>query len=176
MTVAHVTCTLLKIKTNLKFWAIFLIYLLYIRTSSCNITLSLISWFTCVLFVRQIKAPVLLMLGGRDRRVSPHQGLELYKVLKSRASPVRYSKCSGIQKNLVFCFNCSKVLSIVHIVFDSNLLQVVVVCWRRTFSVQSGHAGQLLPKHSAVVVPASLNTHSHTNITNKHILYNKNTN
>uniref|UniRef100_A0A3P8V6W7 acylaminoacyl-peptidase n=1 Tax=Cynoglossus semilaevis TaxID=244447 RepID=A0A3P8V6W7_CYNSE len=37
----------------------------------------------------QIKAPVLLMLGGRDRRVSPHQGLELYKVLKSRASPVR---------------------------------------------------------------------------------------
>uniref|UniRef100_A0A3Q4BM22 Acylamino-acid-releasing enzyme n=1 Tax=Mola mola TaxID=94237 RepID=A0A3Q4BM22_MOLML len=37
----------------------------------------------------QIKAPVLLMLGGKDRRVSPHQGLELYKVLKSRASPVR---------------------------------------------------------------------------------------
>ncbi|TDH10810.1 hypothetical protein EPR50_G00078910 [Perca flavescens] len=37
----------------------------------------------------QIKAPVLLMLGARDRRVSPHQGLELYKSLKSRASPVR---------------------------------------------------------------------------------------
>lgn len=37
----------------------------------------------------QIKAPVLLMLGGRDRRVSPHQGLELYKALKSRGSPVR---------------------------------------------------------------------------------------
>ncbi|XP_054904602.1 S9 family peptidase isoform X1 [Poeciliopsis prolifica] len=37
----------------------------------------------------QIKAPVLLMLGGKDRRVSPHQGLELYKVLKSRGSPVR---------------------------------------------------------------------------------------
>ncbi|XP_072223271.1 acylamino-acid-releasing enzyme isoform X1 [Leuresthes tenuis] len=37
----------------------------------------------------QIKAPVLLMLGGRDRRVSPHQGLELYRVLKSRGSPVR---------------------------------------------------------------------------------------
>ncbi|XP_026224823.1 S9 family peptidase [Anabas testudineus] len=37
----------------------------------------------------QITAPVLLMLGGRDRRVSPHQGLELYKALKSRASPVR---------------------------------------------------------------------------------------
>ncbi|XP_026188666.1 acylamino-acid-releasing enzyme isoform X2 [Mastacembelus armatus] len=37
----------------------------------------------------QIKAPVLLMLGGRDRRVSPHQGLELYRALKSRASPVR---------------------------------------------------------------------------------------
>ncbi|XP_060930452.1 S9 family peptidase [Limanda limanda] len=37
----------------------------------------------------KIKAPVLLMLGGRDRRVSPHQGLELYKALKSRSSPVR---------------------------------------------------------------------------------------
>uniref|UniRef100_A0A8C4IRD4 acylaminoacyl-peptidase n=1 Tax=Dicentrarchus labrax TaxID=13489 RepID=A0A8C4IRD4_DICLA len=37
----------------------------------------------------QIKAPVLLMLGGRDKRVSPHQGLELYKALKSRALPVR---------------------------------------------------------------------------------------
>uniref|UniRef100_A0A1A8QK49 Acylamino-acid-releasing enzyme n=3 Tax=Nothobranchius rachovii TaxID=451742 RepID=A0A1A8QK49_9TELE len=37
----------------------------------------------------KIKAPVLLMLGGKDRRVSPHQGLELYKVLKSRGSPVR---------------------------------------------------------------------------------------
>lgn len=46
----------------------------------------------------QIKAPVLLMLGGRDRRVSPHQGLELYKALKSRASPVRY--CAEIvQRN-----------------------------------------------------------------------------
>ncbi|KAM9750956.1 acylamino-acid-releasing enzyme isoform 1-T3 [Menidia menidia] len=37
----------------------------------------------------QIRAPVLLMLGGKDRRVSPHQGLELYKILKSRGSPVR---------------------------------------------------------------------------------------
>ncbi|XP_058498726.1 S9 family peptidase isoform X2 [Solea solea] len=37
----------------------------------------------------QIKAPVLLMLGGRDRRVSPYQGLELYKALKSRGSPAR---------------------------------------------------------------------------------------
>lgn len=37
----------------------------------------------------QIKAPVLLMLGGRDKRVPPHQGLELYKALKSRTSPVR---------------------------------------------------------------------------------------
>ncbi|XP_076010063.1 LOW QUALITY PROTEIN: acylamino-acid-releasing enzyme [Genypterus blacodes] len=37
----------------------------------------------------QIRAPVLLMLGGKDRRVSPHQGLELYRALKSRASPVR---------------------------------------------------------------------------------------
>ncbi|KAG7279891.1 hypothetical protein CRUP_016218, partial [Coryphaenoides rupestris] len=36
----------------------------------------------------QIQAPVLLMLGAKDKRVSPHQGLELYKVLKSRDSPV----------------------------------------------------------------------------------------
>lgn len=39
----------------------------------------------------QIKASVLLMLGDRDRRVSPHQGLELYRALKSRALPVRLS-------------------------------------------------------------------------------------
>ncbi|XP_015203744.2 acylamino-acid-releasing enzyme isoform X1 [Lepisosteus oculatus] len=37
----------------------------------------------------QIRAPVLLMLGGRDKRVSPHQGLELYRAMKSRGSPVR---------------------------------------------------------------------------------------
>ncbi|CAL8251358.1 unnamed protein product [Arctogadus glacialis] len=37
----------------------------------------------------QIQAPVLLMLGAKDRRVSPHQGLELYRALKSRDSPVR---------------------------------------------------------------------------------------
>ncbi|KAG5838525.1 hypothetical protein ANANG_G00224580 [Anguilla anguilla] len=37
----------------------------------------------------QIKTPVLLLLGGKDKRVSPHQGLELYRALKSRNSPVR---------------------------------------------------------------------------------------
>ncbi|XP_061621881.1 S9 family peptidase isoform X2 [Phyllopteryx taeniolatus] len=42
-----------------------------------------------IVHAAQIKAPVLLMLGGRDRRVSPYQGLELYKALKSRAAPVR---------------------------------------------------------------------------------------
>lgn len=42
-----------------------------------------------ITYAAQIKAPVLLMLGARDRRVSPHQGLELYKALKSRGSPVR---------------------------------------------------------------------------------------
>ncbi|TKS77300.1 Acylamino-acid-releasing enzyme [Collichthys lucidus] len=44
-----------------------------------------------IIHAAQIKAPVLLMLGGRDKRVSPHQGLELYKALKSRALPVRHS-------------------------------------------------------------------------------------
>ncbi|XP_057686019.1 S9 family peptidase [Corythoichthys intestinalis] len=42
-----------------------------------------------IIHAAKIKAPVLLMLGGKDRRVSPYQGLELYKVLKSQASPVR---------------------------------------------------------------------------------------
>ncbi|KAM9344064.1 acylamino-acid-releasing enzyme isoform 2-T3 [Pholidichthys leucotaenia] len=32
----------------------------------------------------KIRNPVLLLLGAKDRRVSPHQGLELYKHLKSR--------------------------------------------------------------------------------------------
>uniref|UniRef100_A0A3Q2E0N8 Acylamino-acid-releasing enzyme n=1 Tax=Cyprinodon variegatus TaxID=28743 RepID=A0A3Q2E0N8_CYPVA len=45
-----------------------------------------------ITYAAMIKAPVLLMLGGKDRRVSPHQGLELYKVLKSRGSPVRYTR------------------------------------------------------------------------------------
>uniref|UniRef100_A0A674C2U4 acylaminoacyl-peptidase n=1 Tax=Salmo trutta TaxID=8032 RepID=A0A674C2U4_SALTR len=42
-----------------------------------------------ITYAPQIKAPVLLMLGGKDRRVSPYQGLELYRSLKSRGSPVR---------------------------------------------------------------------------------------
>ncbi|XP_076845765.1 acylamino-acid-releasing enzyme isoform X2 [Brachyhypopomus gauderio] len=42
-----------------------------------------------IVYAAQICAPVLLMLGGKDRRVSPYQGLELYKALKSRNSPVR---------------------------------------------------------------------------------------
>uniref|UniRef100_A0A8C6UAN4 Acylamino-acid-releasing enzyme n=1 Tax=Neogobius melanostomus TaxID=47308 RepID=A0A8C6UAN4_9GOBI len=36
-----------------------------------------------------MKCALLLMLGGRDRRVSPHQGLELYRALKSRGRDVR---------------------------------------------------------------------------------------
>ncbi|KAG5281820.1 hypothetical protein AALO_G00049160 [Alosa alosa] len=42
-----------------------------------------------IIHAEQIRAPVLLMLGAKDRRVSPHQGLELYRALKSRHSPVR---------------------------------------------------------------------------------------
>lgn len=42
-----------------------------------------------IIHAAQIRAPVLLMLGGRDRRVSPHQGLELYRALKSRNTLVR---------------------------------------------------------------------------------------
>ncbi|XP_051526045.1 acylamino-acid-releasing enzyme-like isoform X2 [Myxocyprinus asiaticus] len=42
-----------------------------------------------IIHAAQIRAPVLLMLGGRDRRVSSHQGLELYKALRSRNTPVR---------------------------------------------------------------------------------------
>lgn len=37
----------------------------------------------------QMTCALLLMLGGRDRRVSPHQGLELYRALKSRGRNVR---------------------------------------------------------------------------------------
>ncbi|XP_053481385.1 S9 family peptidase isoform X1 [Ictalurus furcatus] len=42
-----------------------------------------------IVHAAQIRTPVLLMLGGKDKRVSPYQGLELYKALKSRNSPVR---------------------------------------------------------------------------------------
>uniref|UniRef100_A0A674C0M0 Acylamino-acid-releasing enzyme n=1 Tax=Salmo trutta TaxID=8032 RepID=A0A674C0M0_SALTR len=47
-----------------------------------------------ITYAPQIKAPVLLMLGGKDRRVSPYQGLELYRSLKSRGSPVAFV-CGG---------------------------------------------------------------------------------
>ncbi|XP_058246617.1 S9 family peptidase [Hemibagrus wyckioides] len=42
-----------------------------------------------IVHAAQIRTPVLLMLGGKDKRVPPYQGLELYKALKSRDSPVR---------------------------------------------------------------------------------------
>ncbi|XP_062854518.1 S9 family peptidase isoform X1 [Trichomycterus rosablanca] len=42
-----------------------------------------------IVHAAQIRTPVLLMLGGKDKRVPPYQGLELYKALKSRNSPVR---------------------------------------------------------------------------------------
>ncbi|XP_041129402.1 acylamino-acid-releasing enzyme-like [Polyodon spathula] len=42
-----------------------------------------------IIHAEQIKTPVLLMLGGKDKRVSPHQGIELYRALKSRSAPIR---------------------------------------------------------------------------------------
>ncbi|XP_063052140.1 S9 family peptidase [Engraulis encrasicolus] len=51
--------------------------------------LSLMLQRSPIMHAAQIRAPVLLMLGAKDRRVSPHQGLELYKVLKSRGSTIR---------------------------------------------------------------------------------------
>lgn len=66
----------------------------------------------CMCVCVQIKAPVLLMLGGRDRRVSPHQGLELYKALKSRASPVRYTVTSSYG----YCYFVHFVFVIIHLV------------------------------------------------------------
>ncbi|XP_051777320.1 S9 family peptidase isoform X1 [Erpetoichthys calabaricus] len=37
----------------------------------------------------KITTPVLLLLGGKDKRVTPKQGVELYRVLKSRSRSVR---------------------------------------------------------------------------------------
>ncbi|GAB0194682.1 acylamino-acid-releasing enzyme-like [Grus japonensis] len=37
----------------------------------------------------QVRTPVLLCVGARDRRVSPTQALELYRVLRARGVPVR---------------------------------------------------------------------------------------
>ncbi|NWT45521.1 APEH enzyme, partial [Chroicocephalus maculipennis] len=39
--------------------------------------------------VPQVQTPVLLCVGARDRRVSPTQALELYRVLQARGVPVR---------------------------------------------------------------------------------------
>lgn len=39
--------------------------------------------------VAQVQTPVLLCVGGRDRRVSPTQALELYRVLRAKGVPAR---------------------------------------------------------------------------------------
>lgn len=39
--------------------------------------------------VLQVQTPVLLCVGARDRRVSPMQALELYRVLRARGVPAR---------------------------------------------------------------------------------------
>ncbi|XP_059505951.1 acylamino-acid-releasing enzyme-like [Stegostoma tigrinum] len=39
--------------------------------------------------VSQVRTPVLIMLGEKDKRVHPSQGLELYRALKAREVPVR---------------------------------------------------------------------------------------
>lgn len=39
--------------------------------------------------VPQVRTPLLLCVGARDRRVSPTQALELYRVLRARGVPVR---------------------------------------------------------------------------------------
>ncbi|XP_067855031.1 acylamino-acid-releasing enzyme-like isoform X2 [Heptranchias perlo] len=42
-----------------------------------------------ITYVSQVRTPVLIMLGERDKRVHPTQGLELYRALKARGVPVR---------------------------------------------------------------------------------------
>lgn len=39
--------------------------------------------------VLQVQTPVLLCVGAQDRRVSPMQALELYRVLRARGVPAR---------------------------------------------------------------------------------------
>lgn len=41
------------------------------------------------LLVPQVRTPVLLCVGARDRRVSPTQAVELYRVLRARGVPTR---------------------------------------------------------------------------------------
>lgn len=42
-----------------------------------------------VVFVPQVKTPVLLMLGEDDKRVPSKQGIEYYRALKALQVPVR---------------------------------------------------------------------------------------
>lgn len=134
---------------------------------SCGVNDFCLLLYLCL----QIKAAVLLMLGGKDRRVSPHQGLELYKALKSRGSPVRYrSECRDIKKIKINSSrqNClKKILSSALSSFLS--CQTVVVSRGRTLSVQGGHAGRLLPQYGAVAAAASLSARTHT-CANAHVV------
>ncbi|XP_055503700.1 acylamino-acid-releasing enzyme isoform X1 [Leucoraja erinacea] len=42
-----------------------------------------------ITYASQVKSPVLIMLGEKDKRVHPTQGLEFYRALKARKIPVR---------------------------------------------------------------------------------------
>lgn len=42
-----------------------------------------------VVYAPQVTTPLLLLLGKRDRRISPHHGMEYYRALRARGIPIR---------------------------------------------------------------------------------------
>ncbi|XP_074734818.1 acylamino-acid-releasing enzyme-like [Strix uralensis] len=65
----------------------------------------------------QVRTPVLLCVGARDRRVSPTQALELYRVLRARGVPVRLlwypeggHALAGVETEANVFVNCARWL------------------------------------------------------------------
>ncbi|XP_042303423.1 acylamino-acid-releasing enzyme-like [Sceloporus undulatus] len=68
-----------------------------------------------IIHAPKVQAPVLLCVGARDRRVSPYQAMEYYRVLQARGIPVRLlwypeenHAISGVEAKADLFMNCAQ--------------------------------------------------------------------
>ncbi|XP_054832028.1 acylamino-acid-releasing enzyme-like isoform X2 [Eublepharis macularius] len=68
-----------------------------------------------IIHAAKVFTPLLLCVGGKDRRVSPYQAVEYYRVLQARGIPVRLlwypegnHTLSGVQTEADFFMNCAQ--------------------------------------------------------------------
>ncbi|XP_048347646.1 acylamino-acid-releasing enzyme-like isoform X2 [Sphaerodactylus townsendi] len=68
-----------------------------------------------IIHAAKVRTPLLLCVGGKDRRVSPYQAMEYYRVLQARGIPVRLlwypegnHALNGVQIEADFFINCAQ--------------------------------------------------------------------